>query len=95
MVAGAVRFLYLAAKLADDTDDPVDTKLIAYGFLIAFVTYITAGLGTERFYCESFWWVLVLPMCLYRAVVREAAAYETAPQPAMNTERFVRLPVPE
>ena len=38
------------------------------------VTYFVTSLGTQRFYCESFWWVLVLPLALHRLVVAEIRA---------------------
>ncbi|UCC30334.1 MAG: O-antigen ligase family protein [Phycisphaerales bacterium] len=80
MVAGSLRFLFLSTRLADGTNHPTQTKLLAYGFLVAFVTYFVTGLGTERFYCESYWWILVLPLCLYRVVVREATADVEVPK---------------
>jgi hypothetical protein len=79
MAAGSLRLLYRAAKLADDTVNPIETKMLIYGLLVALVTYFVTGLGTERFYCESFWWILVLPLCLYRVVIREATANVEAP----------------
>lgn len=94
MLLGSLRFLYLSTRLADDTDDPLETKLIAYGLLIALVTYVIAGLGTERFYCESFWWILVLPMCLYRTVVREVVACDTVPELAQRDGEFTGVAAP-
>ncbi len=73
MVMGSFWYLWRSYHLADRTHFPVETKLIAYGMLISLVTYTVAGLGTERFYCESFWWILVLPLCLYRTTAREVA----------------------
>jgi hypothetical protein len=51
------------------------------------VTYFVTALGTQRFYCESFWWVLAFPLCLHRLVEREAvfaveSADELVEQPA-------------
>lgn len=85
LVASSLRFLYLSARLADDTDNPVETRVLVYGFLVALVTYFVTGLGTERFYCESFWWVLVLPLCLYRVVSREATANVEVPRLARTS----------
>ena len=76
----SLRYLYLSTRLADRTDRPIETKLMAYGLLVSFVTYVVTGLGTERFYCESYWWVLVLPLCLYRVVLREARAAAEVPE---------------
>ncbi len=79
LAAGSLRYLYLGSKMADESADPVETKILTYGLLVAFVTYFITGLGTERLYCESFWWMLVLPLCLYRVVVSEAHARASVP----------------
>jgi len=84
MVAGSLQLLFKCNRLAPNTDDPLETKLLTYGFLVAFVTYFVTGLGTERFYCESFWWVLLLPLCLYRVVMREVTANAATLQPAQT-----------
>lgn len=75
MVGGSFWFLWRVAALADRTKAPLETRIMAYGTLVALVTYLVSGLGTERFYCESFWWILTLPLCLHRVVVQEVAAY--------------------
>lgn len=72
-------FLYRSARLAAYTSSETETKLLAYGLLVTLVTYYVSGLGTERFYCESYWWVMVLPLGLYRMVLREAAIHLPAP----------------
>jgi hypothetical protein len=72
LIFESVRLLRGSSKRAYLTDDPVETQLIAYGLLVSLVTYIVAGLATERFFCESFWWVLVFPQCLHRLVTNEA-----------------------
>lgn len=79
LLLGSVYFIVQIARLADRSEDPTETRLLAYGFLISMTTYFVTGLGTERFYCESFWWVLVLPMCLYRVVFGEARAAAPVP----------------
>ncbi len=79
LLFGSLRYLYLSSKLAEQSSDPVETKLMTYGILVALVTYFVTGLGTERFYCESFWWIMALPLCLYRVVVCEVAANTTVP----------------
>ncbi len=72
LVGGSIWYLYQCSRLADRTRHPIETKLTAYGFMVSLVTYLVTGLGTERFYCESFWWVLVLPLSLYRIALRES-----------------------
>jgi hypothetical protein len=90
MVAGSVLLIFRSTRLADDTDHPVETKLLAYGLLVAFVTYCVTGLGTERFYCESFWWILVLPLCLYRVVLGEITANVEVPELAREQDAAER-----
>ena len=87
LVAGSVVMLYRTTRLADQSDDPLETKLIAYGMLVSLVTYFITSLGTQRFYCESFWWVLVLPLALHRLVVAEIRA--KAEEPELAEERAV------
>lgn len=74
MVCGSVYLLYRSSRLAHLTRYPIETKIYAYGFFISFTIYFVTALGTQRFYCESFWWVLSLPLCLHRVVQREAAS---------------------
>jgi hypothetical protein len=80
MVCGSLWLLRQSSRLALYSADPLETKLLAYGFLTAFVTYFVTALGTQRFYCESFWWVLALPLCLYRTVRREMESPGLVPQ---------------
>jgi hypothetical protein len=74
MIGMSFWYLYRTSKIANETDEPLETRFMAYGLLISCVTYLITGLGTERFYCESFWWVLILPVCLHRLVAGEVAA---------------------
>jgi len=71
-------------KLARDSDDPRETRLFAYGCLLAMVIYMTASAFTDRLYTESFWWVLALPVCLERALLHELLARQPALQPARS-----------
>lgn len=77
----SLRMLFVAVRRADQSERPLETKLLAYGFLISLVTYFVAGMGTERFSCESFWWVIALPLCLYRMVRQEEHATDTRSVP--------------
>lgn len=80
IITGSVRMLYRSARLAHLTDDPIETRMLAFGFFVSLVTYFVTALGTRRFYCESFWWILVLPLCLHRVVNREAVAEVEVPR---------------
>lgn len=86
IVLASLRYTFLCSRLADRSDDPLETKLFAYGMLVSCVTYFVTGLGTERFQCESFWWVMVLPLCLYRVVRMEIRARETSQHDALHAD---------
>ncbi len=79
IAAGSMWYAFRCLSLSRLTDDPLETQFIAYGLLVSCVTYFVTGLGTERFLCESFWWVLALPMCLYRVLLREIALENELP----------------
>lgn len=79
LLVGSVVLIYRSAKTAEDSEDPLGTKMLAYGLLVSLVTYSVTALGTQRFYCESFWWVMVLPLALYRVVRVEAQDRALAP----------------
>lgn len=79
IIMESLRVLYQCARLASTGERPLETKLMAYGMIVAIVTYFVAGLGTERFSCESFWWVLAFPLCLQRTILGELRARESAP----------------
>jgi len=72
LIVGSIVLIWRTARVAPNCDDPLTTRFIAYGLLISIVTYCVTALGTQRFFCESFWWVLVLPLALYRLVRVEA-----------------------
>ncbi len=84
MVLGSLAYLFINARLADRCDNPIETKMMVYGSLISVVTYFVTGLGTERFYCESFWWVMVLPLCINRMVRREMLDSAEAMLPVLS-----------
>ncbi len=79
IVGGSAVMLHRASRLAPLCEKPFETKMLSYGLLISLVTYCVTALGTQRFYCESFWWVLAFPLCLYRGVRREVEARTTVP----------------
>lgn len=70
----SLRLLYRSTRLAHLTERPLETKFMVYGMLVSLCSYVVAGLGTERFSCESYWWIMVFPLCLHRMVVQEVRA---------------------
>jgi hypothetical protein len=79
MTIGGLVKLRRCARLAHLTQAPLETRLLIYGSLVSFVTYYVASLGTERLYCESFWWVLAMPQWLERMVQYEVEARTIVP----------------
>ncbi len=79
ILAGSARLLQKAKRLAPRTDHPGETLILSYALFVSFVTYVVTALGTQRLYCESFWWVLALPLCLYRSAAREAFRADDVP----------------
>jgi len=73
LAVGSIWYLFKCAELAPLTGMSMETRFTAYGLIVSVVTYFITGLGTERFLSESFWWVMALPLCLYRVVLRECA----------------------
>ncbi len=76
---GSLCYAFRCSRMADQCDFPMETRMTAYGMMVSCVTFFVSGLGTERFLCESYWWVLVLPLCLYRIVTREVRARAAVP----------------
>ncbi len=92
MLYSSLRKLYRCVRMADQSYAPLETRFLAYGILIAMITYLVASFFTDRFYAESFWWTLTLPLCLERTVLREARERVAAeePEPALNQRDVAR-----
>ncbi len=61
---------------AESTFDPTWTRYVSFGLFISIIVCIGTQMFTERLYTEAFWWVLALPGCLKRVVIREASIRE-------------------
>lgn len=72
--------LYECRGLAKYSSDPPGDRLIVYGMTLSIIAYMVTGLFTERFYVESFWWVLAMPTCFSRALNREVAERVLEPE---------------
>lgn len=46
-------------------------EMLIYANRLALIVYVVSGLFVSRFYVEGFWWFVVLPVCLQRAVDNE------------------------
>jgi probable O-glycosylation ligase (exosortase A-associated) len=92
----AWRCLSNVRKLArSQLADPDDYELFVFATRIALVSYLVSGLFVSRLYTEGFWMIVVLPVCVRRAVENEIAetqlnpagiVHETQPWPAAQAE---------
>ena len=62
------------ASLCDNSNE---ARMLSYGVLLSLVIYLSASAFTDRLYTESYWWVLVLPLCLEQALKRKVQEQET------------------
>ena len=91
MVALTAMTLWRCSKSAHLSDDPLETKFLIYGVIVSWTTYFVAGLGTERLYSESYWWVFAMPHWIDRMITREAEQR----LPALATEEESPLDQPD
>ncbi len=84
LIAESFRLILRCYRMASQIEEDIKTKLLIYGMLVSLVSYFIAGLGTERFSCESFWWILVLPLCMHRTIMREVTAEAEMPALALQ-----------
>ncbi len=96
LIAGSAWLAFRSSQLAHRTPYYLETKIMAYGLFVSVVTYFVTALGTQRLYTESFWWIMALPLCLHRSVMREIEArrdiMEPAPQSAFAVEQGASIP---
>lgn len=51
--------------------EPAFYEMMVFANRMALLVYLIGGLFTSRLYTEGFWWMVVLPVCLKRAVDNE------------------------
>lgn len=51
--------------------DPAMFEMMVFANRMALLIYLVGGMFTSRFYTEGFWWMVILPVCLKRAVENE------------------------
>lgn len=71
LLALTLNRLRVCNRLAKEVSGELETRFLAFGIMVSIVTYLVAGYFTERFYTESFWWILTMPLCLHRVLERE------------------------
>jgi putative inorganic carbon (hco3(-)) transporter len=61
----------LDRRVRDHLSDPGFFRMIIFANRMALLVYLIAGMFVSRFYTEGFWWLIILPVCLKRAVENE------------------------
>ncbi len=61
----------LRRRVRAHLSDPGLFEMMIFANRMALLAYLVGGLFTSRFYTEGFWWMVVLPVCLKRAVENE------------------------
>ncbi len=64
----------LARRVRSALTEPDRFELLIFANRLGIVVYLVGGLFVSRFYTEGAWWLLVLPVCLSRAVENEIRA---------------------
>lgn len=60
-----------ARRVRAELDDPDLFEWLILANRLSLVVYVVAGLFVSRFYTEGMWWMIMLPVCLARAVENE------------------------
>ena len=57
---------------------------IAYALAISLCTFLGCGMTITLLYGEAWWWLLILPVCLQRALENTERSKTPVPAPAIN-----------
>jgi len=61
----------LKRRVRAHLSDPGLFEMLIFANRMALLIYIIGGMFTSRLYTEGFWWMVILPVCLKRAVENE------------------------
>jgi len=75
-VRTALRALRSAAGIPPGTGAAI--RLLCYGSMMALCTFLAVSLMITTLYTEALWWLLLLPVCLERAVANHAEGTENS-----------------
>lgn len=64
----------LRRRVREHLSDPAMFEMMIFANRMALLVYLLGGMFTSRFYTEGFWWMVILPVCLKRAVENEIRA---------------------
>ncbi len=84
-LAGAWITLGTLSRKLGELADPGLYRWLIFANRLALIVYIVGGLFTSRFYTEGVWWLILMPVCLTRAVENELK--EAADAAAANVPR--------
>jgi len=72
----AMRASRRAERIRSETGTAL--RLLGYGFTVALCTFLAASLTVTTIYTEALWWLLLVPVCLERAVANHAEETENS-----------------
>ena len=77
LIAGVYLLLHRAGRLAQSIPDSEgeDIMLLLFGMTCATTTMLASSLTISCTYIEYYWWFLMLPVCIHRAVETLVAEY--------------------
>lgn len=85
--------LWRTRQMVRPTPGGEDLRLFAYGLTVSLGIMLTTSMFMTQLYIEEFWWLLVLPLCLRRAILNEPSHFLAAePSPTVRRLLAARLP---
>jgi len=76
LIGNAIYILWKAPRLAEGTADERDVRYFSYALLLALAIFLAGGMTVTETYIEELWWMLALPVCLYRVAENARADSE-------------------
>jgi O-antigen ligase len=85
LLCTSVYQIFYCYRRAERTTYAAFVRSTCYCLFLSLVVSVSTQMFTERLYTEAFWWILALPSCLQRCVIREMAnASAVAPVPLLE-----------
>ena len=80
LIYNSFKILFRIRKDTSDDEDHIRIRLYAYGITVALASYLIAGMFITMTYIEEFYWMLLIPLFLKRALIIADTSQDTAEQ---------------
>ncbi len=80
LIYNSFKILFRIRKDTSDDEDHIRIRLYAYGITVALASYLIAGMFITMTYIEEFYWMLLIPLFLKRALIIADISQDTAEQ---------------